>query len=163
MIVINHLKHYDHRKYWKYRTEVVNPNSRVPKLIRLKYLYYIKKCDAFNNSSMGTGFGIGAEFDTPPILPHLLNGIIIAYTAKIGKNCTILQNVTIDGSGGAATYIGDDCYIGAGAVILCGVKVGNRVKIGANAVVTKDVPDDCTVVGIPAHIVKKDGFSIHDN
>ena len=50
--------------------------------------------------------------------------------------------------------------VGANAVVLGGVHIGNNVKIGAGAVVTKDIPDNCTVVGNPARIVKKDGLKV---
>jgi acetyltransferase-like isoleucine patch superfamily enzyme len=49
----------------------------------------------------------------------------------------------------------DDCWIGAGAIILPGVKIGKMAIVGAGAVVTKDVPDNTTVVGIPAKAVRK--------
>lgn len=77
------------------RAEVINPDSSAPKLVRLFWLYKIKRMDAFANDSMGTGFGWGAKFDSPPNLVHYLNGIIISYRAHIGKNCTIMQQVTI--------------------------------------------------------------------
>ena len=48
--------------------------------------------DAFNNASMETGFGCRAEYVILPILPHLLNGIIVAYGAKIGENCRQNKN-----------------------------------------------------------------------
>ncbi|MCY1462204.1 Serine acetyltransferase [compost metagenome] len=50
--------------------------------------------------------------------------------------------------------IGDDCYIASGAKILGPITIGNNVVIGANAVVLKDIPDGCIVVGIPARIIK---------
>ncbi len=50
--------------------------------------------------------------------------------------------------------VGDDVYIGNNAIILPGVTIGNRVVIGAGAVVTKDIPDNSVVGGIPAHIIK---------
>ena len=92
--------HYNHKKYWKYRAEVVNPHSRKPKWLRLLYLFYIKRCDAFNNASMGTDLGQGASFASPPHLPHHLNGIIIGHDAKIGRDCVIFQRVTIVSGGG---------------------------------------------------------------
>lgn len=49
--------------------------------------------DVLNNASMGTGFGCGAEYATPSILPLLLNGIIVAYGAKIGENCRQNKNI----------------------------------------------------------------------
>ena len=155
MICMKRIKRYDHDKYWKMRKEVVNPASKKLKVVRLFYLYRIKKMDAFNLSSMGTGFGWGAEFKSPPVLPHYLNGIIISHYAKIGSNCTINQQVTIAEKDEQAAVIGDNVFIGAGAKILGPVIIGNNVRIGANAVVTKDVPDDCFVAGIPAQIKKK--------
>ena len=60
------IQHYNPDKYWKMRSEVVHNDSKVPKLIRLWYFYRIKQMDAFNNASMGTGWGTGATFVTPP-------------------------------------------------------------------------------------------------
>ena len=155
MLFVNHLKHYNHEKYWKMRQEVVNPNSTVPKIIRLWYLYRIKKMDSFANTSMGTGFGWGAHFASPPDLVHYLNGIIVSYYASIGENCTIMQQVTIAEEHGKAASIGNNVFIGAGAKIIGGVHIGNNVKIGANAVVVNDVPNDCTAVGVPARIINR--------
>lgn len=153
MLFVNHIKHYNHTKYWKRRAEVINFNSKVPKLIRLFWLYQIKRTDAFNNAFMGTGFGVGAAFAEPPILPHFLNGIIVSYGAKIGKNCTIFQQVTIGQNSKGHPIIGDNVFIGAGARIIGKVTIGDNVKIGANAVVINDIPSNCTAVGVPA-IVK---------
>ena len=90
--------------------------------------------------------------------PHPI-GIVIAEGAKLGQNCVIYQNVTIGGKtrvgkNGFPT-IGDNVIIYAGACIIGDVKIGNNVQIGANAVVTKDIPDNCVVAGIPAKIIKK--------
>ena len=155
-----HLHHYNPEKYWKRRSVVVSKKrGLINKLIQFYCLYYIKKCDAFNCASMGTDLGRGAEFATPPHLPHGLNGIVVSNFAKIGKNCRIHQQVTIatkriNGKYVSAT-IGDNCYLGAKATVLGGVTIGNRVKVGANAVVTKDVPDNCIVAGVPAKIIKE--------
>ena len=51
--------------------------------------------------------------------------------------------------------IGDNCYISTGVTILAPVKIGNNVTIGAGAVVTKDIPDNCVVAGVPARIIKQ--------
>ncbi|MBQ4145326.1 MAG: serine acetyltransferase [Clostridia bacterium] len=146
--------HYNHKKYWKMRSEVINPKSKKFILIRYWYLYRIKRMDAFGNSSMGTNMGSGAQFETPPNLPHHLNGIIISHYAKIGKNCTIHQQVTIAGGDGpVSATIGDNVYIGAGAKIIGDVHIGDNVKIGANAVVVKDIPANATAVGVPARVI----------
>jgi serine O-acetyltransferase len=151
--LISKMQRYNAKKYWKMREQVVNPNSKTPKLLRYFYLYRIKRSDAFNNASMGTDMGKGAVFASPPHLPHGLNGIIISHTARIGKNVTIYQQVTIMHGRDGMPVIGDNCMIGAGAKILPKVRIGDNVKIGANAVVTKDVPSNCTAVGVPATVL----------
>jgi len=82
---------------------------------------------------------------------------VIGETAVIGDNVTIYQNVTLGGtnpSGGVAGHrhptIGNNVIIGSGAQVLGPIKVGDRARVGANAVVTKDVPEGATMVGIPA-------------
>lgn len=87
-------------------------------------------------------------------------GIVIARPAKIGARCKIRHQVTISDSGNGSAVIGDDVRIGAGAKIIGGVKIGDRAVIGANAVVVHDVPDDATVVGIPARVVKLAGEKV---
>lgn len=86
-------------------------------------------------------------------LPHAMS-VVVHYNAKIGRNCTIHQFVTIGGDGkGNAPVIGDKCFIGAGVVIVGRVVIGNNVTIGANAVVNKNVPDNATVGGVPAEVL----------
>lgn len=89
-----------------------------------------------------------------PTLPHGLHGIFISRYAEIGENCWIYQNVTIGEVDKKAPVIGDNCLIGAGAVIIGGIKVGSRVKVGAGAVVSADIPDGCTVVSQPVRIIE---------
>lgn len=84
-------------------------------------------------------------------------GIVLARTAKIGARCKIRHQVTVSNSGHGAATIGDDVSIGAGAKIIGAISIGNRVRIGANAVVVDDVPEDSTVVGVPARIVRYKG------
>lgn len=85
-------------------------------------------------------------------LPHL-SGIIIHDTAIIGEDVTIFQQVTIGVNehdkykSRRAAIIGKNVYIGAGAKVIGNVRIGDNVRIGANAVVCKDIPDNCTVVG----------------
>ena len=105
---------------------------------------------------MGTAINAGAQFEDVPNLPHGITGIFVLHSAKIGKNCTILQNVTIGSSKGKAPQIGDNCIIGAGAVIIGGIKIGNNCNIGANCTVFKDVPDNTTVVNVaPRYITRE--------
>jgi len=78
--------------------------------------------------------------------------IVVNAKCKIGANCNINVGVNI-GMGGSV--IGDNCYLAPGVKVIKPVKIGNNVMIGANAVVDKDIPDDCIVVGIPAKIIKR--------
>ena len=150
------VQRFNPKKYWKYRQRVVGQN-KYSRLLKLIYLFYIKRCDAFNNASLGTHLGYGAIFDTPPSLPHGLYGIIISHNAHIGKNATIFHQVTIGEDDSGAPTIGDNCYIGAGAKITGKIHVGNNVKIGTNCVVFEDIPDNATVVlSKPRVIVKGD-------
>ncbi|MBI3897913.1 MAG: thymidylate kinase-like protein [Gammaproteobacteria bacterium] len=82
-------------------------------------------------------------------LPHPY-GIIIHSKARLGERVTVMQQVTLGGKDmdeNLAPIVGDDVYIGVGAKVLGGVRIGNEVTIGANAVVTRDVPPCHTVVG----------------
>lgn len=88
-------------------------------------------------------------------LPHGLHGIFISRYAEIGENCCIYQNVTIGEVGRKAPVIGNNCLIGAGAVIIGDIKIGNDVKIGAGAVVSTDISDGCTVVSQPVRFIER--------
>ena len=93
---------------------------------------------------------------------HAGDFIHVKPTCKIGKNCTLLPGVVIGNKYEYTTnnpvIIGDNCYIGLGARIFGSVKIGNNVIIGANSVVTKDIPDSCIVGGIPAKILKENKY-----
>lgn len=78
-------------------------------------------------------------------MPHIM-GIVLSGKTQIGDNCTIYQQVTVGESNGVAPTIGSNVLIGAGAKILGDCHIGNNCKIGANAVVTKSVPENCTVI-----------------
>ena len=91
-------------------------------------------------------------------LPHTVGTVIGA--ARIGINCTIMQGVTLGSAEPDLHFdeskrpvIGDNVLIGSGAKIIGSVFVGNNVKIGANAVVVKDIPDNSVAVGVPAVVV----------
>ena len=118
------------------------------------------KCDYINRyfgSSIPMNVGIN-HFNTP----HGFYGIFISQAAKIGKGCTIFQNVTIgsntliDSKSSGAPTIGENVYIGSGATIIGNVKVGNNVRIGAGCNVTRDVPDNCTIVQAAPTVIQKD-------
>lgn len=111
-LVLSLITGYDHEKYWRRRAIVVDPHSKVSLFIRLYYLYYIKRKDAKLHCSFGTGLGYGAQFATPPYLPHGPHGIIVGHDAKVGAGCIIYHQVTIAGGN---VVIGDRTELGAGA------------------------------------------------
>lgn len=76
---------------------------------------------------------------------------------RIGSDFYCLQLVTLGNGRGGRPTIGDDVRIMTGATVFGGIRIGNHVTIGAGAVVMKDVPDGCTVVGNPARIVRQNG------
>lgn len=104
----------------------------------------------------GGYIGNGAEIAGIPSLPHGLHGIYISRYAHIGLNCRIYQNVTVGETGRRAPRIGDNCLIGAGAVVVGDIQIGDFVRIGAGAVVSFDVPDHCTVVAQPPRVIERE-------
>ena len=103
----------------------------------------------------GGYIGTGAEIAGIPSLPHGLHGIYISRYASIGTNCRIYQNVTIGEVDHMAPRIGDNCLIGAGAVMIGKIRIGDNVKIGAGAVVSSNIPDNCTVVLQPPRVIER--------
>lgn len=87
------------------------------------------------------------------------NGVIIGETAIIGNNVTLYQGVTLGGTGKEHgkrhPTIGDNVMISAGAKVLGSFTIGENSKIGAGSVVLEAVPPNCTVVGVPGRIVKR--------
>lgn len=86
-------------------------------------------------------------------------GVVIGETTEIGKNVTLYQGVTLGGTGKEKgkrhPTLGDNVVVGAGTKILGAITVANDVKIGANSVVLKSIPDNSIVVGVPGRVTKK--------
>ena len=106
----------------------------------------------------------GAKIGKNLFIDHGM-GVVIGETSEIGDNVTIYHAVTLGGSSPSIDSerqrhekrhptIGNDVVIGSGAQIIGPVNVGNGARIAANAVVVKDVPENATMVGIPAKAVK---------
>lgn len=102
----------------------------------------------------------GAEIGPGLRISHTI-GLVIGIGTIIGKNCDVRQNTTfggnfnkVDAAGRSKPRLGDNVSVGAGAVVLGPVKVGSNSIIGANSVVTKDVPENVIVGGVPAVIIK---------
>lgn len=94
-------------------------------------------------------------------------GVVIGETAIIGENVSLYQGVTLGGvsfnKGKRHPTIGNHVVIGCNASVLGNITIGNNVRIGAGSVVLKDVPDDCTVVGVPGKIVRKAGIKTNES
>ncbi|MBS7369078.1 MAG: serine O-acetyltransferase [Oscillospiraceae bacterium] len=92
------------------------------------------------------------------------SGVVIGETTEIGDYCTLYQNVTLGGTGKDIgkrhPTLGNNVMVGAGARVLGPFKIGDNSKIAANAVVLEEVPPNCTAVGVPARVVKRDGIRI---
>lgn len=101
----------------------------------------------------------GAKIGRRLVIDHGM-GVVIGETAEIGDDCIIFHGVTLGGVKFDPVKrhptIGRHVMIGSGAKILGPVTVGDNVRIGANAMVTKDVPSDVTVVGNPAQILQRE-------
>lgn len=86
-------------------------------------------------------------------------GVVIGETAEVGEDVTIYHGVTLGGSGKDTgkrhPTIGDRVIIGAGAKVLGAIKVGDDSRIGANAVVVKEVPSSAVVIGVPGQIISR--------
>ncbi len=95
------------------------------------------------------------------------SGVVIGETAEIGDNCLIYQGVTLGGTGKEKgkrhPTLGNNVMVGSGARVLGPFKVGDNVKIAANAVVLEEIPADSTAVGVPARIVRKNGKKVVNN
>jgi len=93
-------------------------------------------------------------------------GVVIGETAEIGQDCVLFHNVTLGGTGKHKgkrhPTLGRNVLIGTGATLLGPLTVGDNVRIGASCFIYMvDIPDNCTVVGTPGVIVRKDGQKVH--
>ena len=133
-------------EYWKVHSEKI-----VGKLMFAYYfLRYRRMCLRYGIhiglNAVGKGFFI--------VHPGFIR---IDSWVHIGENCTVLPMVLFGRAhpiGNTEIFVGDNCYVGTGSTILGPIKIGNNVTIAAGAVVTKDVPDNVVVAGVPARIVK---------
>ncbi|HQE67381.1 MAG TPA: serine O-acetyltransferase [Bacillota bacterium] len=111
----------------------------------------------FTGIEIHPGAAIGRRF----FIDHG-SGIVIGETTEIGDDVTLYQGVTLGGTGKDKgkrhPTIGNNVTIGSGAKILGPISIGYNAKIGAGAVVVRCIPPNSTAVGVPAHVVRKDGI-----
>lgn len=134
-------------------------NNKKNLICKLLYAFYFLK---YRKNCLKYGMYIFPNTSGPGLLLPHLGFVRIGPQTKMGANCTVLpmvlfgrKNPNIDGP----IIIGDDCYISTGVTILGPVKIGNNVTIGAGAVVTKDIPDNAVVGGVPAKVIKFKSFT----
>lgn len=118
--------------------------------LKLRRISYKSGIQIDSCTQIGKGFYIG----------HF-GCIVVSDKAIIGDNVNISQGITIGrtnrGEKQGVPTIGNEVYIGPGAKIIGGIHIGNNITIGANAVVTNDIPDNACAVGIPAKIISYSG------
>jgi len=145
-LLVYRVGHYVNSKKWNV---LVRKPALALCLISQKLIEIICGISISYSAQIGKGLYIG----------HF-GGIFIHGDVKIGECCNISQGVSI-GLGGrgkkiGCPTIGDRVYVGPHAVILGKIEIGNDVAIGANAVVTKSMPDNAVVVGVPAKIISSE-------
>ena len=139
---------------------------RIANFFYLAGFHLLGKNNFSNLNRFFTGIEIhpGAKIGTNLFIDHGM-GVVIGETSEIGNNVTIYHAVTLGGISPSINSesqrdekrhpsIGNDVVIGSGAQIIGPVKVGNGARIAANAVVVNDVPENSTMVGVPAKIIK---------
>lgn len=135
------------------------------KLFLRKHYFLADRISNTTRRKYGIEIHPGATIGKGVFIDHGM-GVVIGETAVVGDNCTIYQGVTLGGTGKDKgkrhPTIGNNVLIGCGAKVLGPFTVGDNTKIAANAVVLQEVPADCTCVGIPARIVRKNNQKISD-
>lgn len=114
------------------------------------------------HSKFGADIHPGATVGKSFFIDHA-TGVVIGETAEIGDHVMIYQGVTLGGvstsKGKRHPTIGNNVVLGTSSIVLGAITIGNNVRVGAGSVVLKNIPDDCTVVGIPGEVVKHKGVS----
>jgi serine O-acetyltransferase len=114
----------------------------------------------FGRAFTGIEIHPGAEIGEGFFIDHGM-GVVVGETAELGKNVTLYHGVTLGGTswnkGKRHPTLEDNVVVGAGAKVLGPIRIGARTRVGANAVVVKDVPPDSVVVGIPGRVTHRHG------
>lgn len=137
--------------YWALKAHLQRRPSRLLKQAYEKYFM-----------GYGSYVGIGSRIAGKPYFPHGCVGVFISNDAVIGRDAVIFQQVTIGSNTLPGTrhpgspVLGDGVYLGAGAKVIGGIIVGDYCRIGANAVVTRDMPSNSVAVCAATQVIQKD-------
>ncbi len=134
-------------------------------LYKMKMVFLARLVSQMARLLTGIEIHPGAKIGRRLLIDHGM-GVVIGETSEIGDDCTIYQGVTLGGTGkeGGKRHptLGNHVMISSGAKVLGPFTVGDYSKIGAGAVVLKEVPPNCTVVGIPGKVVVKEKVKVDD-
>ena len=134
---------------------------RVAHWLYLRHRYFLARWIS-QRVRKKTGIEIhpGATIGRRLVIDHGM-GIVIGETTEIGDDCLLYQGVTLGGTGKdqgkRPPTLGNNVMVGSGARVLGPFKVGDNARIAAGAVVLREVPPNCTAVGVPAHIARLNG------
>lgn len=134
-------------------------NHRIAHFFYNHHLYFIARfLSQLSRHITGIEIHPGAKIGNRLFIDHGM-GIVIGETTEIGDDCTIYHQATLGGTGKERgkrhPTLKNNVLVGTGAKILGPIIIGENSKVGANAVVLKDIEDNVTAVGVPAKIVKK--------
>ena len=132
-------------------------------LYRHKWFFLARLLSQLGRFLTGVEIHPGAKIGTGVFIDHG-SGIVIGETAEVGDGCTLYQGVTLGGTGKDKgkrhPTLERNVTVGSGAKILGPFTVGENSKIAAGAVVFTEIPPDCTAVGVPARVVKRNGVRV---
>ena len=163
---INRTMEYDPAVHSKIEVLLLYPHMKALFFYRIAHFFYglhwyfiARAISQFARNWVGIEIHPGAKIGKGLVIDHGM-GVVIGETSVIGDDCVIFHGVTLGGTGkdrGKKRHptLGNNVMIGCGAKVLGNITIGDNAKVGANSVVTKDVPPDTNVVGVPAHPTKK--------
>lgn len=134
---------------------------------RLRRIEYLRNCRSgilwrpylawanylFLMHSVRLGVSIPPNVFGPGLALAHWGNVMVNSKARIGANCRIHPGTCIGANAGEAPVLGDNCYVGPGAKIYGGIRLGDNVRVGANAVVNRSFGSNSLLVGVPAHLV----------